>query len=149
MPGTAGKRLRQEAWALWRQRHPPAGAQCVLGSAAARAPLDPASAAPSGSTRAAKRRYARAEQDVDDEEENQIRRVEAPAGSEGAEEEEGSAKERSSDASVEDVDSEEMELSDGEGGDYGSGAGTEGVQAGRSDAGGDTASSMGIDGMNE
>ena len=147
MPGTAGKRLRQEAWALWRQRHPPAGAQCVLGSAAARAPLDPASAAPSGSTRAAKRRYVRAEQDVDDEEENQIRRVEAPAGSEGAEEEEDSVEERSSDASVEDVDSEEMELSDGEGGDYGSGAGTEGVQAGRSDAGDDTASSMDIDGI--
>ena len=141
MPGKAGKQLRQEAWALWRQRHPPAA-----GTSAARAPLDPVLAAPSGSTRAAKRRYARTEQDVGDEEERQIRKVEAPAGSEGDGEEEDSVEEGSSGASVEDVDSEEMELSDEESDDYGSGAGAGNVQAGCNEVELSTANAMDIDG---
>ena len=75
-----------------------------------------------------------------------MRRVEAPDGSERAGEEEDSAEERSSGASVEDVDSEGMEMCDEEGGGYGSGAGTEGVQAGCGESGDDTASAMDIDG---
>ena len=76
-----------------------------------------------------------------------MRRVEAPAGSERAGEEEDSAEERSSGASVEDVDSEGMGMCDEEGGDYGSGAGTEGEQAGCGEAGDDNASAMDIDGI--
>ena len=93
---------------MWRLKHPPE-ARRDTGAAASRTTVDPASAAPSGSTRAAKRRYARAERDVDDEEERQIRRVEAPLDSEVDD-----ADEDVSVMSVEDVDSEDIELSEDE-----------------------------------
>jgi len=87
---------------MWRSKHPP-DVRRDSEAAAARIAIDPASAAPSGSTRAAKRRYTRAERDVDDEEERQIRRVEAPLDPVSDD-----SNEDVSGMSVEDVDSEDL-----------------------------------------